>query len=176
MDRSSAPCCQSKVQAVKLVLNGNLQGHFYTEYIEINTSVLWEVTIFLWKSQYFLTYNSKFSKQFNLIGYVASKSLSTKDISLHAKNRFLFSFWCTAWVDYLSMFLIFILIFKKNYISGFTLSGKWIMHVTTWHIPQSAHFWHLPLLPSHAAIKNNLVFLKLLCSWVFPIIPGKELL
>lgn len=91
MDRSSAPSCQSKVQAVKLVLNGNLQGHFYTEYIEISTAVLWEVTIFLWKSQYVLTYNSKFSKQFNLIGYVASKSLSTKDISLHAKrNRFLF--------------------------------------------------------------------------------------
>jgi len=34
----------------------------------------------------------------------------------------------------------------------------------------------LPLLPSHAVIKNNLVFLKLLCSWVFPIISSKELL
>lgn len=34
----------------------------------------------------------------------------------------------------------------------------------------------LPLLTSHAVIKNNLAFVELLCFGFFPIIPGKELL
>lgn len=35
----------------------------------------------------------------------------------------------------------------------------------------------LPLLTSHAVIKNNLVFVELLCfGFFFPIIPVKELL
>lgn len=133
--------------------------------------------IFLWKSVYFPTYNSRLSEKFNLLAYAGSMSLSTGALFLCAKrNRFLSSFWCTAWVDYLSMLLTSYL-FSRNII--YEALHYLENELCVWQYGTSLSLFlvsTLPLLPSHAVIKNNLVFLKLLCSCFFPVIPEKELL